>query len=104
VHSGGRLLLSFSLLGLRSDADLMLWRIGHNLDASGCLLAYRAAKFASPLLLLAERFGRKRDAGTTVLPRLTHEELAGMIASSRSPTPWPTCAVAGCWDGIAWSS
>jgi CRP-like cAMP-binding protein len=78
------LLCSFSLVGLRSDADFMLWRIGHDLDASGCLLAYRAeAKVASPLLLLAEGFGHKRDAGTIVLPRLTHEELASMIASSR---------------------
>jgi len=32
-HSGGMLLRSFSLMGLRSDADLMLWRIGHDLDA-----------------------------------------------------------------------
>ena len=27
------LLRSFSLLGLRSDADFMLWRIGHDLGA-----------------------------------------------------------------------
>jgi chlorite dismutase len=27
------LLRSFSLMGLRSDADFMLWRIGHDLDA-----------------------------------------------------------------------
>ena len=27
-HSGGMLLRSFSLMGLRSDADFMLWRIG----------------------------------------------------------------------------
>ncbi|MEW6637514.1 MAG: chlorite dismutase family protein [Actinomycetota bacterium] len=32
-HSGSLLLRSFSLLGLRSDADFMLWRIGHDLDA-----------------------------------------------------------------------
>jgi len=32
-HSGGMLLRSFSLMGLRSDADFMLWRIGHDLDA-----------------------------------------------------------------------
>ena len=31
-YSGGMLLRSFSLMGLRSDADLMLWRIGHDLD------------------------------------------------------------------------
>ena len=32
-HSGGMLLRSFSLMGLRSDADFMLWRIGYDLDA-----------------------------------------------------------------------
>ena len=32
-HSGGVLLRSFSLMGLRSDADFMLWRIGYDLDA-----------------------------------------------------------------------
>ena len=31
--SGRMLLRSFSLMGLRSDADFMLWRIGHDLDA-----------------------------------------------------------------------
>ena len=32
-HSGGMLLRSFSLMGLRSDADFMFWRIGYDLDA-----------------------------------------------------------------------
>src|SRR5215210_7328099 len=32
-HSGEMLLRSFSLMGLRSDADFMLWRIGYGLDA-----------------------------------------------------------------------
>ncbi len=32
-HSGGMLLRSYSLLGLRADADFMLWRIGYDLDA-----------------------------------------------------------------------
>ncbi len=32
-HSEGMLLRSFSLMGLRSDADFMLWRIGYDLDA-----------------------------------------------------------------------
>ena len=32
-HSGEMLLRSFSLMGLRSDADFMLWRIGYDLDA-----------------------------------------------------------------------
>jgi chlorite dismutase len=32
-HSQDMLLRSFSLLGLRSDADFMLWRIGYDLDA-----------------------------------------------------------------------
>ena len=32
-HSQDMLLRSFSLMGLRSDADFMLWRIGHDLDA-----------------------------------------------------------------------
>jgi chlorite dismutase len=33
VHSQDMLLRSFSLMGLRSDADFMLWRIGYDLDA-----------------------------------------------------------------------
>jgi chlorite dismutase len=33
VHSQELLLRTFSLMGLRSDADLMLWRIGYDLDA-----------------------------------------------------------------------
>jgi chlorite dismutase len=32
-HSQDMLLRSFSLMGLRSDADFMLWRIGYDLDA-----------------------------------------------------------------------
>src|SRR5215218_4468183 len=32
-HSQEMLLRSFSLMGLRSDADFMLWRIGYDLDA-----------------------------------------------------------------------
>lgn len=32
-HSGSMLLRSYSLLGLRADADFMLWRIGYDLDA-----------------------------------------------------------------------
>jgi len=49
-----------------------------------CLLPYKAeAKLANLLLLLARRFGRETDAGAAVLPRLTHEELAGMVASTR---------------------
>jgi chlorite dismutase len=32
-HSRDMLLRSFSLMGLRSDADFMLWRIGYDLDA-----------------------------------------------------------------------
>jgi chlorite dismutase len=31
-YSGDMLLRSFSLMGLRSDADFMLWRIGYDLD------------------------------------------------------------------------
>lgn len=32
-HGGGLLLRSYSLMGLRADADFMLWRIGYDLDA-----------------------------------------------------------------------
>jgi len=32
-HSGEMLLRSYSLMGLRADADFMLWRIGYDLDA-----------------------------------------------------------------------
>lgn len=31
-HKGNMLLRSFSLMGLRADADFMLWRIGYDLD------------------------------------------------------------------------
>lgn len=49
-----------------------------------CLLPYKVeAKLANLLLLLAGRFGRETNAGAAVLPRLTHEELAGMVASTR---------------------
>jgi chlorite dismutase len=33
AHSGEMLLRSYSLMGLRSDTDFMLWRIGYDLDA-----------------------------------------------------------------------
>src|ERR687894_2373131 len=45
-HTGGMLLRSFSLMGLRSDADFMLWRIGYDLDA---FEAMTAALFKSGL-------------------------------------------------------
>ncbi len=32
-HGGEMLLRSFSLMGLRADADFMLWKIGYDLDA-----------------------------------------------------------------------
>src|ERR671914_741476 len=32
-HGGGMLLRSFSLMGLRADADFMMWKIGYDLDA-----------------------------------------------------------------------
>jgi chlorite dismutase len=38
-HEGGMLLRSFSLMGLRSDADFMLWRIGYDLDAFEAMTA-----------------------------------------------------------------
>ena len=51
---------------------------------AGCLLPYRAeAKLANLLPLLAGRFGRATDAGVVILPRLTHEELAQMVATTR---------------------
>ena len=36
-HAREMLLRSFSLMGLRSDADFMLWRIGYDLDALGAM-------------------------------------------------------------------
>jgi chlorite dismutase len=38
-HKDGMLLRSFSLMGLRSDADFMLWRIGYDLDAFEAMTA-----------------------------------------------------------------
>lgn len=49
-----------------------------------CVLPRKAdARLANLLALLARRFGEGTGEGTVVLPRLTHEELAQMIASSR---------------------
>ncbi|MDP9480581.1 MAG: chlorite dismutase family protein [Actinomycetota bacterium] len=48
-HSGEMLLRSYSLMGLRSDADFMLWRIGYDLDAfeamTGALLNTGLGKY-----------------------------------------------------------
>lgn len=38
-HGGEMLLRSFSLMGLRADADFMLWRIGYDLDAFEAMTA-----------------------------------------------------------------
>jgi chlorite dismutase len=38
-HKGAMLLRSYSLMGLRSDADFMLWRIGYDLDAFEAMTA-----------------------------------------------------------------
>ncbi len=58
--------------------------LGRREEWAGCLVPYRAeAKLAGLLPLLARRFGRRTDAGTVVLPRLTHEELAQMVATTR---------------------
>ena len=38
-HSGGMLLRSFSLMGLRADADFMLWKIGYDLEAFEAMTA-----------------------------------------------------------------
>ena len=73
-HPEAALILT-ALLGLE---------LGRREEWAGCLVPYRAeAKLAGLLPLLAERFGRRTDAGTVVLPRLTHDELAQMIATTR---------------------
>ena len=50
-HGGSMLLRSFSLMGLRPDADFMLWRIGYDLDAfeamTGALLMSGLGKYLS---------------------------------------------------------
>src|SRR5215203_3701472 len=49
AYSGDMLLRSFSLMGLRADADFMLWRIGYDLDAfesmTGALLKTGLGKY-----------------------------------------------------------
>jgi len=49
IHSGEMLLRTFSLMGLRADADFMLWRIGYDLDAfesmTGALLKTGLGKY-----------------------------------------------------------
>ena len=49
THAGDMLLRSFSLMGLRADADFMLWRIGYDLDAfesmTGALLKTGLGKY-----------------------------------------------------------
>jgi CRP/FNR family transcriptional regulator len=73
-HPEAALILT-ALLGLE---------LGRREEWAGCLVPYRAeAKLAGLLPLLAGRFGRRTDAGTVVLPRLTHDELAQMIATTR---------------------
>ena len=58
--------------------------LGRREEWAGCLAPYRAeAKLAGLLPLLARRFGRRTDAGPVILPRLTHEELAQMVATTR---------------------
>jgi chlorite dismutase len=51
-YSGGLLLRSYSLLGLRADADFMLWRIGYDLDAfealTGALMKTGLGKYLTP--------------------------------------------------------
>src|ERR671917_924045 len=48
-HGQDMLLRSFSLMGLRSDADFMLWRIGYDLDAfekmTGALMSTGLGKY-----------------------------------------------------------
>ncbi len=50
-HVSDMLLRSFSLMGLRSDADFMLWRIGYDLDAfeemTGALLKSGLGQYSS---------------------------------------------------------
>lgn len=58
--------------------------LGRREEWAGCLVPYTAeAKLAGLLPLLARRFGRRTDRGTVVLPRLTHEELAQIVATTR---------------------
>jgi CRP/FNR family transcriptional regulator len=65
-------------------AGLLGLELARREEWAGCLLPYRAeARLANLLPLLAERFGRKTSAEATVLPRLTHEELAQMVATTR---------------------
>ena len=49
MHSGEMLLRTFSLMGLRADADFMLWRIGYDLEAfesmTGALLKTGLGKY-----------------------------------------------------------
>ncbi len=65
-------------------AALLGLELGRREEWAGCLVPYRAeAKLAGLLPLLAGRFGRRTDEGTVVLPRLTHEELGQMVATTR---------------------
>lgn len=85
-------------------AALLGMELARREDWVGCRVSYRAeAKLANLLPLLAERFGQKTSTGATVLPRLTHEELAQMVGTTRESVTNAVnvlrrCGVLG-WEG-----
>lgn len=60
-HSAEMLLRSYSLMGLRSDADFMLWRIGYDLDAfESMTAALMKSGFGKYLTVAYSYFGLAR--------------------------------------------
>src|SRR4028119_2196915 len=60
-HSGEMLLRSYSLMGLRADADFMLWKIGYDLDAfEGLQAALMKSGLGKYLTVAYSYFGLSR--------------------------------------------
>jgi chlorite dismutase len=60
-HAGEMLLRSFSLMGLRADADFMVWKIGYDLDAfEGLQAALMKSGLGKYLTVAYSYFGLSR--------------------------------------------
>jgi CRP/FNR family transcriptional regulator len=64
--------------------DLLRLELVRHREMTACLLPHKAeTKLARLLPLLARRFGEQEDVGLVIRLRLTQEELAKMISSTR---------------------
>jgi len=71
-------------VALKAAAHLMRLQQTQYGEMVGCLLPYKVeTKLANLLLMLARRFGGEEEGKLVIRLRLTHEELAAMILSTR---------------------